>query len=263
LTPTQEVRLIVSADDFGGSAGVNEAVERSHRSGILGWASLMVEGPAVEEAVRIARSNPGLGVGVHLELCSGSAPAWGLSAFLRRGRGLEEEIERQVRLCLSYGITPTHLDSHLNVHVHPTVFPLVAAAARRHGIPRVRLTGGETGLRARFGGPGTAGAMALGCVFGALRAWLKRSVPAGVVAPDRTLGLLRSGMMTEDYLLWVIPRLPCGLTEAYLHPTTDPRAAAEDRPTPSHHSFAEFQALTSPRVRECLQRCGVRLAGPG
>jgi hypothetical protein len=201
---------------------------------------------------------------VHLELCSGSAPAWGLASFLNRGRGIEHEIDSQVRLCLSFGIKPTHLDSHLNAHVHPTVFPMVVRAARRHGIPRVRLTGGEVRLRAGFGGRGAAPALALGCVFEALGAWMRRSVAqAGLTVPDRTLGLLRSGMMTEDYLLWLIPRLPAGLTEIYLHPSADPEAKAEQGPTPTHHSYAEFLALMSPRVRECLARTGVSLAGAG
>ncbi|MBI5624898.1 MAG: ChbG/HpnK family deacetylase [Elusimicrobia bacterium] len=263
MTPSPAPSLIVSADDFGSTPGVNEAVSLAHRHGVLTHASLMVRGAAASEAVRIAGENPGLGVGVHLELCSDAPAAWGLKSFLSGGRGLAEEIEEQVRLCLSFGIKPTHLDSHLNAHVHPTVFPLVVAAALRHGIPRVRLTGGEAGLRARFGGPGTAPALALGCVFAALRLRLKGLLPADgrVTSPDRTLGLLRSGMMTEDYLLWLIPRLPAGVTELYLHPTTDPTARSESGPTPTHHSHAEYLALRSPAVRESLSRSGVKLAG--
>ncbi|MBI4677938.1 MAG: ChbG/HpnK family deacetylase [Elusimicrobia bacterium] len=283
-------RLIVTADDFGSTPGVNEAVEASHRRGILRFASLMVRGAAVRDAVRVARANPGLGVGVHLDLCEGGcAAAWGLRQFLRRGRGLEEEIDSQLRLCLSLGVRPTHLDSHLNVHVHPTVFPMVARAALRHGIGRIRLTGGELGLRLGFGLGGLLPSLAMGCVFGCLRSWLKGPRAPAALSPqgpavrcnsfpqarelvvcDAVLGLLRSGMMTEDYLLWIIPRLPAGLTEVYLHPTADAGASAQAGPTPTHHSREELRALTSPRVRECLDRCGVSLvearragAGPG
>ena len=64
-------RLIVNADDFGRSASINQAVIRAHREGILTTASLMVNEPAVEEAVALARENPELGVGLHLTLLCG------------------------------------------------------------------------------------------------------------------------------------------------------------------------------------------------
>src|SRR5208283_4089174 len=64
-------RLIVNADDFGRSASINQAVIRAHREGILTTASLMVNEPACEEAVALARENPTLGVGLHLTLLCG------------------------------------------------------------------------------------------------------------------------------------------------------------------------------------------------
>src|SRR5512146_2453166 len=64
-------RLIVNADDFGGSADINQAIIRAHREGILTSASLMVNEPAVDEAVALARENPRLGVGLHLTFLFG------------------------------------------------------------------------------------------------------------------------------------------------------------------------------------------------
>src|SRR5258706_14078771 len=64
-------RLIVNADDFGGSASINEAVIRAHRDGILTSASLMVNEPGFAEAVKLARENPTMGVGLHLTLLHG------------------------------------------------------------------------------------------------------------------------------------------------------------------------------------------------
>ena len=64
-------RLIVNADDFGRSASINQAVIRAHREGILTTASLMVNEPACDEAVALARENPQLGVGLHLTLLCG------------------------------------------------------------------------------------------------------------------------------------------------------------------------------------------------
>ncbi len=64
-------RLIVNADDFGGSTAINQAVIRAHHEGILTTASLMVNEPGCAEAVRLARENPRLGVGLHLSLLMG------------------------------------------------------------------------------------------------------------------------------------------------------------------------------------------------
>src|SRR5271157_1529204 len=70
---TPNRRLIVNADDFGRSESINQAVIRAHREGILTTASLMVNEPAAEQAARLARENPGLGVGLHLALVCGAA----------------------------------------------------------------------------------------------------------------------------------------------------------------------------------------------
>src|SRR3974390_1016219 len=64
-------RLIVNADDFGRTSSINEAVIRAHREGILTTTSLMVNEPAFEEAVTLARAHPDLGVGLHLTLLCG------------------------------------------------------------------------------------------------------------------------------------------------------------------------------------------------
>src|SRR5436309_15427888 len=70
--PLREVkRLIVTADDFGLSLPINEAVEKAHRQGVLSAASLMVGAPAAEDAVSRARSLRSLGVGLHLTLLEG------------------------------------------------------------------------------------------------------------------------------------------------------------------------------------------------
>ncbi len=66
-------RVILTADDFGLSEAVNEAVERAHRDGVLTSASLMVAGPAAADAVRRARRLPALRVGLHLVVVEGPA----------------------------------------------------------------------------------------------------------------------------------------------------------------------------------------------
>ncbi len=158
---------------------------------------------------------------------------------------------------LSLGLKPSHVDGHLNTHVHPTVFPILMRLCREYGFTRVRLPGGELRPALSFGvGPGR---LAEGLVFEALRATLlPRSGAVRVV--DRSYGLLRSGLMHEEYLLHLLSRLPEGETEIYFHPTADPALRPHaGRPTPTHHSCLDLQALISPRVRAFIFESGIKL----
>lgn len=252
--------LIVTADDFGHDASVNAAVVRAHREGILRFASLMILRPAAAQAAALAKENPGLGVGLHLELCAHDPAKAGMRYFFdRKARaGLEGEIRGQIEAIRDFGIKPSHIDGHINVHVHPVVFPALCRLAREYGIPRVRLPAGE--LSACLDFPGTHDLVApliLGGVFSAMGAWV-RPAARGLQVP-RTWGLLRSGLMTEEYVLWLLDRLPDGVTEFYFHPRGDEDSRTSGRPTASHQSVAELEALLSPRVRRRLDERGIEL----
>ncbi len=253
--------LIVNADDFGDNPAVNEAVLRAYRHGVLRFASLMVLRPAAAAAARLATENPGLGVGLHLELCADAPQEAGLRYFFspKARAGLEGEIRRQIEALLAFGIAPTHVDGHINVHVHPVVFPVLCRLAREYRIPRVRLPSGEIGpsLSCPDLEPVTP-RLALAGVFGAMGAWVRPA--AGGLQVPATWGLLRSGRMSEDYVVWLLGRLPEGVTELYFHPSADPATAIPDgRPTPSHQSWSELQTLLSPRVAAALEESGARL----
>lgn len=252
--------LIVTADDFGYSRAVNEAVLEAYRKGVLRFASLMVYGSAVEEAAGLAKANPGLGVGLHLDLCRDRPELWGMRYFFntRLAATLEGEIASQIERCLALGIKPTHIDGHLNIHVHPTIFPALARLARRYGIPRLRLPGGELPLSLSYRWQKPARQALLAGTFGLLGACLRRRAQ-GLTIPQQTFGLLRSGMLTEDYLLWLIERLPEGLTEIYCHPSSDPASAVSGAPTATHQTVSELAALTSASVRRALERRAIRL----
>ena len=249
--------LIVTADDFGVSPAVNEAVIRAFRDGILRYASLMVNRRAAGEAARLAKEAPGLGVGLHLELCRGNPARWGLRYFFSRvhRKRIEARIVSQIEKFLSFGLKPTHVDGHCNIHVHPVIFPILARLARRYGIARIRLPLGEAPLSRRFSREELFSREALAGVFGILGAYL-RPRGEGLLIPERTFGLLRSGAMSEDYWLWLIRNLPDGLAEIYCHPSS----GGDGRPTPGHHSIGDLKVLLSPRVREALLEAGVTLA---
>ena len=116
--------LIVTADDFGITSGINRGIVQAHREGILTSTSLMVDRPACEQAAALARENGTLSVGIHLELDPGAAE--------RVPAELERQFTRFVKLV---GTAPTHADSHHDVHYDPRVLPDVLAWAMQMGVP--------------------------------------------------------------------------------------------------------------------------------
>ena len=221
--------LIVTGDDFGISHKVNDEIERLHRAGLLTQASLMVNGQALDEAVRIARRNPSLAVGLHLALCDarGSvvsaitdsernlpatpARAGLLYAFDRRLRpALEEEIRLQFVRFLALGFPPLYWDGHTHLHLHPGVLRLTLPFASDRGFQSTRLV--------REPHPRSA----LPLIFHALsRAALPRLRALGIGFADRVYGLSQTGAMDMAAFSAVIGRLGEGTNEIYFHPGVD------------------------------------------
>ena len=135
--------LIVNADDFGLTDGVNEGVRRGHREGIVTSASLMVDAPAAGGAVAIASELPGLSLGLHFVEAVG--------VDLDDAEELGGELVRQVdRFRELLGRAPTHIDSHHHVHLDGERTAVFASAARELGVPvrgdgQVRYIGGFYG----------------------------------------------------------------------------------------------------------------------
>jgi len=116
--------LIVTADDFGISRGVNRGIVEAHREGILTSTSLMVNRPAAIEAAALGRACPALSVGLHLELDPSGAP------------DVPTQLDRQLgRFAELVGAPPTHVDSHHDVHRDPRVLPHVRAWADGLSVP--------------------------------------------------------------------------------------------------------------------------------
>ena len=153
-------RLIVNADDFGLTAGINRAIIECYRAGAVTSATLMVNGEAAVEAALLAADSTGLGVGLHLNLTSGrptsppenipsllgpdgSFPGlrqalWRLSTGRARAYELENEIVAQIERLTGLGVRPTHVDSHHHLHAHPRLRSLISRICPRHGIARMR-----------------------------------------------------------------------------------------------------------------------------
>jgi len=155
-------QLIVNADDFGLTAGVNRAIAELHQAGLLTSTTLMARAAATDRAIQIAHSMPSLGVGCHIVLVDGEPvlpPSQiptlidtrtgrfrsSLGTFLVRllaGRirppEIEAEAAAQIALLQSRGLRLTHIDTHKHVHMFPTVLRSVLRAARAAGILAVR-----------------------------------------------------------------------------------------------------------------------------
>ncbi len=212
-------QLILTADDFGRSAAVNEAVARWHRAGALTQASLMVNEPHAAAAVEIARRNPGLRIGLHLTLCDGLAsngaamprsPVWsGLRyAFSPAARAwLGLEIASQFQRFRDLGLPATYWDGHAHLHLHPVVFSIALPLAVRHGFKFTRLV--------REPGP----AALLARIFRRLSEFSAPQLQAsGIGFADRVFGLRKTGRMDAAEFERAFAHARGGVTEIYFHP---------------------------------------------
>lgn len=263
-------RLIVNADDFGRSASINQAVIRAHREGILTTASLMVNEAAGEEAVALAREHPNLGVGLHLTLlCGHSAlpgeripglvnasgeftnnPAGaGFRYFFQRSlrAQLRREIHAQFQRFRATRLPLDHVNGHLHLHLHPTVFRILMADAAQLGIKHLRLTFDPFRLNLRLASGQLAYRALHAAIFHPLSA---RARPAlaqrGIRHTEAVFGLLQNARVDEPYVTRLLPHLPAGDSELYSHP--------------SLNEFRnEFDALISPTVKEQVRQLGIKL----
>jgi hopanoid biosynthesis associated protein HpnK len=240
----------VNADDFGRSHSINEAVIRAHREGILTTTSLMINEPGCAEAVRLAKENPGLGVGLHLTLLMGhsalppgkipglvnahgefsnSPVGAGLGYFFKRSlRGpLRAEIHAQFERFRATGLPLDHVDGHLHLHLHPAIFRILMEDADKLGRWAYRVFHAfiHERLSKRARGP--------------LR-------QRGIRHAQITFGLLQDSRVDEDYVLKLLPELPPGDSELYSHPSLD-------------EFKHELDALISPRVKEQINKLGIEL----
>jgi hopanoid biosynthesis associated protein HpnK len=236
----------------------------------LTTASLMVNEPACDEAVALAKQNPKLGIGLHLTLLCGHAAlppekipglvnphgefsenpvGAGFRYFFNRSlrEPLRAEIHAQFARFHATGLPLDHVNGHLHLHLHPTVFRILMEDAEKLGIQRMRLTR-DCFARSRR--------MAHGRWFyrlshAAIHQWLSSRAreplrQRRIRHAQITFGLLQDSQVDEDYILKLLPELPPGDSELYSHPSLD-------------EFKHEFDALVSPRVKEQINQLGIEL----
>jgi predicted glycoside hydrolase/deacetylase ChbG (UPF0249 family) len=264
-------RLILNADDFGLTRGINRAIAQLHTAGALTSATLMANGPAFDDAVAITRAHPSLGVGCHIVLADGlpvSPPESirtllgpdqrtfrpRLSHFIRDlllRRIDEADIERealaQVRKLQQAGIRVTHLDTHKHTHIFPPVTRALVRVLHATGVLAVR-NPFEPGHATSHAAP--------------LRrlqiATLKRFSPsfnritAAAPHPDATFGISATGSLNAATLQDILAHLPAtGTFEILCHPGYND-ADLDALPTRlRHHRETELQGLLTvlPQIR--------------
>jgi hopanoid biosynthesis associated protein HpnK len=269
----------VNADDFGLSAGVNRGIEESFRCGILRSASLMPNGEAFADAVRIARQLPGLGVGIHLSLvgerslapreASGSLvdehgflPAsyaeFARGYFLGRFtlRAIRREVDAQIQRVLDTGIRPTHLDSHQHLHLFPGIFKIAIEAAHAANIGVIRVPH-EQGLSPRFRVSPRAMRLLVLNIF--CRHAKRMALARGLHVAHHFWGLEFSGSLGESELLRILENVSSGINEVMMHPGISDKTMQGKYPW-GYKWDMETAALRSSAVRQLIAERRIRLA---
>jgi hopanoid biosynthesis associated protein HpnK len=278
-------RLIINADDFGLTHGVNRAIAEAHQHGVVTSATLMANGAAFEDAARIARSAPRLGVGCHVLLVDGSpilesaqvsslltSPdgkqfGTGIAKFSLRALSgrlessqVEAEVTAQIRKLQSAGIAVSHLDSHKHTHMFPSVFRPLLHAARECGVRAVRnpfdvirisLAAGRPGLWKRYG--------EVKLLRNLANQFRKATQEAGVITPDGTLGIAVTGALDDRLFRLIIEKLPEGTWEFVSHPGYDDAELDGVQTRLRESREQELLVLKSPQTRDLLARSGIEL----
>ena len=272
-------RLIVNADDFGLTPGVNRGIVRAFQHGIVTSASLLVTGSAFEDAVALARDLPALNVGLHLALVEEQAvlPPEALPTLVDKTRRLpgtkgeffkrallgriswdevEREIAAQIARFQQTGLRLSHLDSHQHLHMFPPVFQIVTRLTRgmdhvwirNSAGPWRKLPGVRTGQWFRRVG------LNMACL------WVRRSHdPPSLRMADGMYGFEAGGSLSRSALEQILREIPDGLYELSCHPGEGDKETCTRYGHWGYRWAEELEALTAPETRSLLQEQKIEL----
>lgn len=236
-------RLILNADDFGLTPGINRAIAELHAAGALTSATLMASGPAFDDAVRIAHAHPTLGIGCHIVLTDGTpiSPPETIPTLLGPDRKTfrpklihfvrdlllhriaEADIARealaQIQHLQHLGIAVTHLDTHKHTHIFPRVARPLLAIAERTGVPAIR-NPFEPPWSIALGKSPLLRRAQLRLIHHLLPRFLALpQIQSGAVrTTDGTLGISATGHLNPTTLAAILNAMPSGTWELVCHP---------------------------------------------
>ena len=282
-------RLIVNADDFGFTAGINRAIVEAHTRGIVTSTTLMANGRAFTDAVCSAATVPRLSVGCHVVLIdgvpvldakqlpsittsnsSGSRFRDGLKSFAARALAgrlnplqIELEVSAQIRRLQSAGVSVSHVDTHKHTHLFPAVLRPLLRAARACDVRAVRNPFGpskplkSSALLAR---PGLWTRYAEVRILRTLAAKFREAARReGFVTPDGTLGIVVTGALDEKLFRGIAAIIPEGTWEFVCHPGYNDADLSSATTRLRQSRETELQVLTMPEARQLLLDQGIAL----
>jgi hopanoid biosynthesis associated protein HpnK len=256
-------RLIINADDFGLTAGVNRAIIESHINGVVTSATLMANAEAFDDAIRLAKDTRTLGVGCHVVLVDGTPalppddipdlidPSTGhfyqsLTSFLRlvlrnriRPGQIEAEAFAQIRKMQSAGVNVTHLDTHKHTHIFPAVLVPVLRAAQAAGITAIRNPFEPTSISFFASSARTRKRwLQVASLRIYQKQFLRATKSARVRTPCGTFGIAATGSLDERLWRLLLSEIPDGTWEFVCHPGYDDAELKQVR-TSLHRSREE------------------------
>jgi predicted glycoside hydrolase/deacetylase ChbG (UPF0249 family) len=283
-------RLIVNADDFGMTSGVNRAIAESHKSGVVTSATVMANEAAVDEAIALASQSPSLGTGCHVVLVDGTPVSQpdavqsligsrnGDAARFRPGiaqlavaalsRSLREpevhgEASAQIERLQSRGLSLSHVDCHMHSHILPVVSRGVLRAARDHDVRAVRnpfepawsvaATHKSSSLRSWNRSAQVTLLRALEHQF------LNTVKQNGMKTTDGTIGIAVTGLLDRDLLARLFDAMPDGTWELVTHPGYHDRDLSAAKTELKESRAVELELLRAPTTREMFQKRNVEL----
>ncbi|MBF1318589.1 MAG: ChbG/HpnK family deacetylase, partial [Megasphaera micronuciformis] len=271
-------------DDFGIHEAVNEGIYSAYGQGVLTSTSLLAQGPAFDDAVRMSKECNRLGIGIHLCLV-GSLPTVlsprevpslvesdGLlpdnyMTFIKRvytGKidfsQVYAELSAQIEKILDSGIRVTHIDSHQHLHVLPPVWKITVALMKKYGIHRVRIPREASTFKMLTASPARVfGRDGLTVLAGRAAREAER---LGFSLTDYFWGMVDGGNMTEVNLQYILRRLPFGIHEIMMHPGKSDDLLGHTFAW-GYHWQEELQALVSVRTREIIASKKIELINYG
>ena len=273
-------RLIVNADDFGLTEGVNRGIREGHERGIVTSATLMACGKRFDQAASVARTLPRLSVGCHVVLVDGQPtanPSEISSLLLERTTAFRErltsfaakaasgrldepevevEISAQIRKLQAAGVPVSHLDSHKHTHMFPGVLRGMLRAAQKSGVRAIR-NPFEPLVFAKFARWKRRFQLRMMSSF---RQHFRRALDeAGIVAPDGCIGVAVTGGLDQESFRQLIESLPEGTWEFVSHPGYNDQELDQVKTRLRQSRETELGILTSEASKEVLQREQVHL----
>ena len=279
-------RLIINADDFGLTPGVNRAVAEAHRNGVVTSTTLMSNSRSFNEAVALAQTMPRLSVGCHVVLVDGKAvlPADQVRTLTTQGPEfppgfatvaksalrdqlnsgeIEAEVTAQIRRIQNSGLLVTHLDSHKHLHMLPQIAAPIIRAAKSCGVRAIRnpfvpvrpLAFAHLARRPKLWTRYTETK-----IFRRYHHQFRESVAnAGLVTTDGSFGVVSTGALDVELFRAIVGSIPDGTWEFVCHPGYIDAELWSIRTRLRQSREKELAVLTSEEARRVLQENKIEL----